>query len=681
MKDLLGGGACNPDGSQMTHSSNPLRNFVQQVFLGKSRMGEKLQQWEQNEPIMRDMITRPGDFQNEWDLMANQFDGMKVSGREMHRIFQEEQIAYDEMRRVQEMEARKAWEHAQIMERKHHEERIMMEKQMSDHWKQAELMREANDWKDDFVQEGLDKEFEEQFAKAQQLVDKNVNEQQVIKESANYMVEVMQNDPDPRFKDSKLLNFLKRLEKGDYEIKDNQLIKHVDGEQLENAWGEAKMENVWNKANMENTWEETKMEHKMENAWEKEEQKIDDPEQDTEKVFDKIWAKFQAGEIPSVEHELEEEFKKIQEQMEKIGQGNEEDIFSDMWNVQQDIEEYQAYGDVPEAYTFSVQNQYANDPKALETASNLLNQGNTKNAILALEAHLQKNPSDANSWRVLGKIHMDNDQDRPAVRCFLNSININGKNLDTLFALGVSCTNIFDEVQAMNHLKHWMMNNPKYQDLINDPNIIPENLIGQSLDIQQIKEMNGRLLERFEAAKQINPSDSELSTCLAVLNFIKRDYHTSVHYWNDALQYDPNNYSLWNKLGATLAHLGRAEEAMEAYHRALEFKPNYVRTWVNLGIAHAFKGEFEDAARFYLSALAMNPEAQHVWSYLQTTLLSLQRYDLLKLVAERDIEGFRKEFDIVLLEQLPESEIGYKQINEQFLVKEKNEEWLKEFQG
>jgi len=46
---------------------------------------------------------------------------------------------------------------------------------------------------------------------------------------------------------------------------------------------------------------------------------------------------------------------------------------------------------------------------------------------------------------------------------------------------------------------------------------------------------------------------------------------------------------LWNKLGATLAHLGRADEAIEAYHKALDLKPNYVRVWVNLGIAHSFK--------------------------------------------------------------------------------------------
>jgi len=34
-----------------------------------------------------------------------------------------------------------------------------------------------------------------------------------------------------------------------------------------------------------------------------------------------------------------------------------------------------------------------------------------------------------------------------------------------------------------------------------------------------------------------------------------------------------------------LAHLGKAEEAMEAYYKSLEIKPNYVRVWVNLGIA------------------------------------------------------------------------------------------------
>ena len=37
-------------------------------------------------------------------------------------------------------------------------------------------------------------------------------------------------------------------------------------------------------------------------------------------------------------------------------------------------------------------------------ALDLINQGNNDQASLALEAHLQKNMEDADSWRVLGRI-------------------------------------------------------------------------------------------------------------------------------------------------------------------------------------------------------------------------------------------------------------------------------------
>ena len=53
----------------------------------------------------------------------------------------------------------------------------------------------------------------------------------------------------------------------------------------------------------------------------------------------------------------------------------------------------------------------------------------------------------------------------------MNSLKGDPKNLDSLLALGISCTNILDEVKAMNFLKHWMIENPKYAVLKPDVSI------------------------------------------------------------------------------------------------------------------------------------------------------------------------------------------------------------------
>lgn len=52
-----------------------------------------------------------------------------------------------------------------------------------------------------------------------------------------------------------------------------------------------------------------------------------------------------------------------------------------------------------------------------------------------------------------------------------------------------------------------------------------------------------------------------------------------------ALAIRPRDYSLWNKLGATLANSSSSQEAIAAYQKALDLKPNYMRAWTNMGIA------------------------------------------------------------------------------------------------
>ena len=82
-----------------------------------------------------------------------------------------------------------------------------------------------------------------------------------------------------------------------------------------------------------------------------------------------------------------------------------------------------------------------------------------------------------------------------------------------------------------------------------------------------------------------NAGSADAHVALGVLYNLSRDYDGAVGAFRTALQTRTTDYSLWNKLGATLANSGRSGEAISAYQRALDLKPNYMRAWTNMGIS------------------------------------------------------------------------------------------------
>jgi peroxin-5 len=281
-------------------------------------------------------------------------------------------------------------------------------------------------------------------------------------------------------------------------------------------------------------------------------------------------------------------------------------------------------------YRMTVNNPFLTDIDSFTKGRQLFQQGLLTEAVLAIEAECQRNPGNADAWKLLGTVQAENDDDIQSIAAMNRALACDPANLEVLLSLGVSHTNEFDQKAAVGYLRQWLATHPRYR-------IFVENDIGP-LDSSQTL---SHAVKLFRAAAQKHPDDADIHAALGVLCNLARQYEDAVTSFRLALKLNDKDYSLWNKLGATLANSSRSGEAIDAYMRALELKPNYMRAWINMGISLANLGEYENSARYYIRALTLNANSSTVWGYLRTSLICGSRDDLLGFAEESNLEALR----------------------------------------
>ena len=487
--------------------------------------------------------------------------------------------------------------------------------QLEDAWEGAEVYQHPEVWQLEqaYRDEAPPHEaaWAEEFHQEQEMERAfQENDEQAMKDTTSLIMASLQQQDDPKFRNSEFFKFVSKLNSGELKIADNQL---VPGD-MESAWKaaeEGEMEAAWQEKPMEEAWEHAQMDA----AW-------DHGENEDDEILENPWGAAGADELAQA--------------------------WSRIWSTE-----------APKAsgYTFSEANPYADSADPFSLAQTHISTGDIPEAILALEAEVQRHPDSSEAWRLLGQLHAENDEDAKAIAALIRCYEIDPYNLDSLIALGISCTNELDEQKALEHLKSWLQNNPDYSG-IPAPEVV---------DREGVKGM-------YSMAEAINPMDADVCMAVGVLNFMSRNFEEAADAFTRAIEQRPRDHSLWNKLGATLANKGDSDQALAAYHKALDLKPSYVRAWVNLGIAYGnivstTQRDYDRAARFYLCALALNPEAQHVWSYLTSTFISMDRADLVRKVELRDPMVFQDEFHVITRKELPgaSNELGA-------------DEWVREFQ-
>ncbi|KAK9134093.1 hypothetical protein Scep_013621 [Stephania cephalantha] len=469
----------------------------------------------------------------------------------------------------------------------------------------------AKGWASEFQQE------QSQMTSMNQINSANM----AAMEQTRMLAHTLSQNNNPKFQNSKFLQFVSKMSRGELIVDDNQ-IKPA-GVSSSVGWAEEyQQQHKGAPTSWVNEFAQNELSHGT-NGWAKE----FSAERELHGSVDDQWV--QEFSKLNVNDWAEEFGHQVGEGV--SGESSEWlDGYNEYLNEQQAVK--QRSNSSRGVYVFSDMNPYVGRPDPLKEGQELFRKGLLSEAVLALEAEVIKNPENAEGWRLLGITHAENDDDQQAIASMMRAHEVDPTNLEVLLALGVSHTNELEQAEALKYLYGWLQHHPKYGTLAP-----PEQ--SASLFFADVAGL-------FNEAARLSPDDADVHIVLGVLYNLSREFDSAIKSFQSALKLKPRDYSLWNKLGATQANSVQSADALLAYQQALDLKPNYVRAWANMGISFANQGLYEDSIRYYVRALAMNPKADNAWQYLRISLSCASRNDMLEACDSRNLDVLQREFPL-----------------------------------
>uniref|UniRef100_A0A3Q2SZE1 PEX5-related protein n=1 Tax=Fundulus heteroclitus TaxID=8078 RepID=A0A3Q2SZE1_FUNHE len=316
-------------------------------------------------------------------------------------------------------------------------------------------------------------------------------------------------------------------------------------------------------------------------------------------------------------------------------------------------------------YYFHTDNPFKDSPNAFEEGLKKSREGDLQNAVLLLEAAALQDPHDSEAWHVLGTTQAENENEQAAIVSLQRCLELHPNNLPALMALAVSLTNTGMRHDACDALLRWLKHNPKYKHLLKAKSHLmgsPNSQRRMSYALNAGRHDSSLLPEVkelfLEAAQNNSDSiDPDLQTGLGVLFNLSGEFNKAVEAFNTALSVRPEDYLLWNRLGATLANGNRSEEAVEAYTRALELHPGFIRSRYNLGISCINLGAHREAASNFLTALSLQRKTQsgqqsnqvmsgNIWAALRIALSMMDQPELFQAANIGDLDLLMRAFNL-----------------------------------
>ncbi|GAA5846234.1 hypothetical protein JCM9279_005868 [Rhodotorula babjevae] len=323
------------------------------------------------------------------------------------------------------------------------------------------------------------------------------------------------------------------------------------------------------------------------------------------------------------------------------------------------------------AFPFADDNAYAERPGDMYAEGlRLLAEGAPlSEAALAFEAACRHDETRAEAWKAAGETWAADEREAKGMRALEKAVACGGPaGVSAWLSLAVAYVNEGQELRALATLEKWLsLAYPSISLPVLDP-----STLGSPWDA------SNRVVDLFLAAAQAGPQarapgqsdelgvvDPDVQVGLGVLFYSNSEYDKAKDCFEAALSVRPNDFTLWNRLGATLANSGHPETAIDAYRRALDLRPTFTRATYNLGVSCLNIGCYHEAAEHLLAALQgqMTREegarkgqtgdsdmgrapdgSENLWHTLRRSLLCMERHDLAdKAMPGASLDAFRAE--------------------------------------
>jgi FKBP-type peptidyl-prolyl cis-trans isomerase/Flp pilus assembly protein TadD len=260
--------------------------------------------------------------------------------------------------------------------------------------------------------------------------------------------------------------------------------------------------------------------------------------------------------------------------------------------------------------------------------------------------------STSEAWRMLGQCHADNDDDRKAVSCLASAVEQDATNRKALASAGTAYFNESLHETAIKHLRSWIAHHPSHSGLLKDVS----GSDNAEVELDELTEVYRKVVAAMQQSKEEAESGDveaassdavDATVVLGVLCNLAAQFEDAAKVLRAGTKLAPDDYSLWNKLGATLANAGgeaNLVEALEAYQHALKIRPSYIRGHVNLGIAYQNQKRDDLAALEFVRALELGSvlgcgdarRGMSCWDLLKASLGAMQA-QLMKPPPELDL--------------------------------------------